>query len=113
MNAIQPRKKITHMLSTSLNTELSDAEKQDIKLAIYDVLNNISIEKTIFNVSVSITWRVTNETDLLHYYTNCGGMLGDAVVKEHTKMVLSDIKKIVSDKSFSLELTRNSVIALL
>ena len=97
MTAFNTCRKISHMLSISINPELTDAETREIALSICEVLNNKSIEKTMFDIPVSLTWRIAYETDLLHYYTSDGGMLGDAVVKEHTKMVLSDIQTEYKD----------------
>ena len=91
MTEIKTSRKISHKLSISINPELTDAEKQEAALFIRDQINNKSIEKTMFDIPVSLTWRIADETDLLHYYTSDGGRLGDAVVKEHAKLVLSDV----------------------
>jgi hypothetical protein len=86
----------SHMLTIFINEEICENEKSTIISTIHIMINDKQIDKNILGMCIPIKWRVSNETDLLHYYTNVGGLLGDKAVQEHSKMVVNDIKHLIS-----------------
>ena len=44
-------------------------------------------------------WRVYDESDLLHYFTDSNGILSDEEVYKHTKLLLNNIKTITGAKN--------------
>jgi hypothetical protein len=96
----------THILNICIDDELCENEKNTIIYAIYDAINNKQIFKNLLDNNIPITWRISNKTDLLCYYTNCGGILGDKLVQEHTKMLLNDIRQILNKDNFSLMVSK-------
>ena len=49
---------------------------------------------------------VYDNTDLLHYYTDCKGILADRAIYEHTKLLLNDINKIKNSDKFNIRLSK-------
>jgi len=97
----------SYILNVFINEELSETEKNTIILTIYNMLNDKDINKNLSGTPISIKWRVSNEKDLLHYYTDgIGGILSDNAINEHTKKVMNDICKIVDKNKFSYILTK-------
>ena len=88
----------SHILNIKLDKSLSEDEKRIILFDIYDLINEKDIKKNISNTVISITWRVYDESDLLHYFTD-SGILSDKVVYEHTKLLLNNIKTITGAKN--------------
>ncbi len=89
----------SHILSIEIDESLNIDEKNTILQDIYDLINEKDISKNMSNMNISVTWRVYDETDLYHYYTNGNGILSDKGINEHTKLLLNDIRKIKnSDK---------------
>jgi hypothetical protein len=95
---------ISHILNIFVNEDLCENDKNTIMSTICDMLNDKEIY--IFNIHILLKWRVSNEKDLLHYYTDGCGMLGDKAVQEHTKMVLNDITEIIGKDKFSFTITK-------
>jgi hypothetical protein len=88
----------SHILNIKLDKSLSEDEKRIILFDIYDLINEKDIKKNISNTVISITWRVYDESDLLHYFTD-SGILSDKEVYEHTKLLLNNIKTITGAKN--------------
>ena len=61
--------------------------------------NTKEIKKNISNTIISIKWRVYDESDLLHYFTDSNGILSDKEVYEHKKLLLNNIKTITGAKN--------------
>lgn len=96
----------SHVLNITIENSLSEHQKRDTMNKIYYLLNEKEIEKNIFNTNVRIKWRVYNKNNLLRYFTDVAGILGDRAVKEHTKLVLQDIHKEVNKDMFSVDITK-------
>jgi hypothetical protein len=84
----------SHILKIELGDIISEEEKINILNEIFNLINEKDIVKNILDTNIIIRWRVYDETDLIHYYTDGNGILGDKAIHEHTKLLLSDIKKI-------------------
>ena len=89
----------SHILNIKLDKSLSEDEKRIILFDIYDLINEKEIKKNISNTIISIKWRVYDESDLLHYFTDSNGILSDKEVYEHTKLLLNNIKTITGAKN--------------
>jgi hypothetical protein len=64
-------------------------------------------DKKICEITFPLTWRVSSEKDLLHYYTNGNGLImSDKSVYLHIKLVLSEIKETIGKDKFSFTITR-------
>jgi len=89
----------SHILNIKIDKSLSEDEKRIILFDIYDLINEKEIKKNISNTIISIKWRVYDESDLLHYFTDSKGILSDKKVYEHTKLLLNNIKTITGAKN--------------
>jgi len=89
----------SHILNIKIDKSLSEDEKRIILFDIYDLINEKEIKKNISNAIISIKWRVYDESDLLHYFTDSNGILSDKKVYEHTKLLLNNIKTITGAKN--------------
>ena len=89
----------SHILNIKIDKSLSEDEKRIILFDIYDLINEKEIKKNISNKIISIKWRVYDESDLLHYFTDSNGILSDKEVYEHTKLLLNNIKTITGAKN--------------
>ena len=89
----------SHILNIKIDKSLSEDEKRIILFDIYDLINEKDIKKNISNTIISIKWRVYDESDLLHYFTDSNGILSDKEVYEHTKLLLNNIKTITGAKN--------------
>jgi len=89
----------SHILNIEIDKSLSEYEKRIILFDIYDLINKKDIKKNILNTIISIKWRVYDESDLLHYFTDSNGILSDKEVYEHTKLLLNNIKTITGAKN--------------
>jgi len=89
----------SHILNIKIDKSLSEDEKRIILFDIYDLINEKEIKKNISNTIISIKWRVYDESDLLHYFTDSNGILLDKEVYEHTKLLLNNIKTITGAKN--------------
>ena len=96
-----------HILNININDELCYTEKNIIISTIYDKINGKKIIKNILGMDFPLIWRVSNENDLLHYYTNgCGLIMSDYSIYVHTKTVLNEIKQIIGENKFSFMITK-------
>ena len=89
----------SHILNIKIDKSVSEDEKRIILFDIYDLINEKDIKKNISNTIISIKWRVYDESDLLHYFTDSNGILSDKEVYEHTKLLLNNIKTITGAKN--------------
>lgn len=89
----------SHILNIKIDKNLSEDEKRIILFDIYDLINEKDIKKNISNTIISIKWRVYDESNLLHYFTDSNGILSDKEVYEHTKLLLNNIKTITGAKN--------------
>ena len=89
----------SHILNIKIDKSVSEDEKRIILFDIYDLINEKDIKKNISNTIISIKWRVYDESDLLHYFTDSNGILSDKEVYEHTKLLLYNIKTITGAKN--------------
>ena len=89
----------SHVLNIKIDKSVSEDEKRIILFDIYDLINEKDIKKHISNTIISIKWRVYDENDLLHYFTDSNGILSDKEVYEHTKLLLYNIKTITGAKN--------------
>ena len=96
----------SHILTIKFKNSLSQDEKDTILHSIYDFINEKNISKNISNTDISLEWRVYDETDLLHYYTDGNGILSDKGVYEHTKLLLNDIKKLKNGDNIDIVLSK-------
>ena len=80
----------SHNLNIEFDKSLSEDEKNKILYDIFNLINEKYITKNIANTNISIKWRVYDNTDLLHYYTEGNGILSDRGIYEHTKLLLND-----------------------
>lgn len=95
----------SHILNIELDGSLNESERMDILADIYRMINEKKIEKHISNADIPLTWRVYDETDLLHYYTDAV-YLEDKGVYKHTKLLLNDLKLINNGDKFTIYLTK-------
>jgi hypothetical protein len=104
----------SHNLNIAIDESLSEDEKNIILNDIFLLINEKYIKKHISNIDISIKWRVYDNTDLLHYYTDGDGILADRAIYEHTKLLLNDLNKIKNSDKFkvyvSKPLTKSIVI---
>ena len=98
-NYIELYGNFSHILNIKIDNSLSEDEKRIILFDIYDLINEKEIKKNISNTIISIKWRVYDESDLLHYFTDSNGILSDKEVYEHTKLLLNNIKTITGAKN--------------
>ena len=89
----------SHILNIKIDKNLSEDEKRIILFDIYDLINEKEIKKNISNTIISIKWRVYDESNLLHYFTDSNDILSDKEVYEHTKLLLNNIKTITGAKN--------------
>ena len=98
---------VSHILNIYINTELCESEQNTVISTIYEKLNENNIVKNITGLDFILSWKVSNETDLLHYYTNgCGFIMSDTSVQLHTKMVMNEITQIIGNNKFSFSITK-------
>ena len=96
----------SHILTIKLDNSLNEDEKNIILHDIKGVINEKDIQKHISNMNITIKWRVYDNTDLLHYYTDGNGILGDRAIYEHTNLLLKDIQKIKNSDKFKIILSK-------
>jgi hypothetical protein len=99
-------KNYSHILNIFIDEELCETEKNVIISTIFDTIHNKRIVKNISGTDIPIKWEIYNEKDLLHYYTDVGGMLGDYAVHQHTKILLEDIRTIANRERISFTVTK-------
>ena len=96
----------SHNLNIEIDESLSEDEKNTILYDIFNLINEKYIKKHISNTDISIKWRVYDNTDLLHYYTDGNGILSDRGIYEHTRLLLNDINKIKNRDKFNIRLSK-------
>ena len=96
----------SHILNIEIDESISEEEKNKILYDILNLINEKNITKHISNMDISLKWRVYDNTDLLHYYTDGNGVLGDVAIYEHTKILLNEIKKINNSDKFNIRLSK-------
>lgn len=96
----------THNLNIEIDETLSEGEKNKILYDIFNLINEKYIKKHILNTDIIIKWRVYDNTDLLHYYTDGNGIIADRGIYEHTKLLLHDINKIKNSDKFNIRLSK-------
>jgi hypothetical protein len=95
-----------YILTIDIVESLSQDDKNIILYDIYNFINDKYIKKHISNTDISIKWRVYDNTDLLHYYTDANAILSDKGIYEHTKLLLNDFKKINNSDKFKIHITK-------
>ena len=98
-NYIELYGNFSHILNIKIDNSLSEDEKRIILFDIYDLINEKEIKKNISNTIISIKWRVYDESNLLHYFTDSNDILSDKEVYDHTKLLLNKIKTITGAKN--------------
>jgi hypothetical protein len=93
----------SHILNIKIDNNLSEDEKTQILLDIYDLINEKDIIKNISNTDIILKWRTI---DYYHYFTDGNGILGDKGVYEHSKLLLNDIRKIRNSDKFNIILNK-------
>ena len=96
----------SHILNIEIDESISEEEKNTILYDILNLINEKNITKHISNMDISLKWRVYDNTDLLYYYTDGNGVLGDVAIYEHTKILLNEIKKINNSDKFNIRLSK-------
>ena len=97
----------SHIINIFINEELCGNEKIIIITSIYNMLNNKEIIKNISGTYFPLTWRVSDENDLFHYYTNGSSfIMSDDAIQKHTIMVMDDIKLILGTDKFYCMITK-------
>ena len=96
----------SHNLNIEIDERICEDEKNIILYDIFNLINEKYIKKHISNTDISIKWRVYDNTDLLHYYTDGDGILSDKGVNEHTKLLLNDLNKIKNSDKFNIRLSK-------
>ena len=96
----------SHNLIIDIDKSLSEDEKNKILSDIYDLINEKKITKNISNIDIQLKWRVYDENNLLHYYTDVNGILADRGIYEHTKLLFNDINKIKNSDKFNIILSK-------
>ena len=105
-NYIDKYGNFSHILNFEIDEKLSENDKKIILSNIYDLINEKDIEKNISETYIRVKWRVYDEKDLLHYYTDGYSILSDKGFYEHTKLLLNDIKKIKNSDKINIILTK-------
>jgi hypothetical protein len=95
-----------YVLNIELEKGIGNDEKSIILSTIYDLLNEKDIEKDILNTNVCIKWRVYDNTDLYHYYTDAYEIFGDKAVYEHTKLLFNEIKQYINYDKLKIYITK-------
>ena len=91
-NYVNKHGNFTHILSFDVQEAKDEAEKNEILSAIYALIHENTVTKTVVEgISVSVTWRCGDETDLSHYFTDTCGIFGDKAVQLHTQQLWKDI----------------------
>ena len=93
-------------LNIEIDERLCEDEKNIILYDIFNLINEKYIKKHISNTDIRIKWRVYDNTDLLHYYTDGGGILSDRGVYEHTKLLLNDLNKLNNSDKFKVHISK-------
>lgn len=96
----------SYILNLFINEDLDKDEKDQIATTIYSIIHDKQIEKNVLGVDIPIKWRVSGETDLLHYFTDGGKVLGDVAVQKHTKLLLNDIRAVIGKEKISFMVTK-------
>jgi len=86
---------ISHIIIININENIDEYQKNIILETIYDVINDKNIIKNLGNNYIEINWRVSNITDLFHYYTDVQGMYSDKCVYKCMKLLWNDIEEII------------------
>jgi len=105
-NYIDKYGNFSHILTIKCKNSLSEDDKNITLRNIYEFINEKNINKNISNMDISLKWRVYDETDLLHYYTDGNGILSDKGVYEHTKLLITDIKKLKNGNNIDIVLSK-------
>ena len=96
----------SHILNIEINKNITGYEKNIILNNIYNLINEKNINKKIENMNIIIKWRVYDNSNLLHYYTDGDGILGDVAIFEHTKLLLNDLNKLKNSDKFTIHLSK-------
>ncbi len=96
----------SHILNIKMDNSLNEDETNKILNDIFVLINEKDIQKYTSNMDINIKWRVYDNTDLLHYYTDGNGILGDRAIYEHTNLLLKDIQKIKNSDKFKIILSK-------
>jgi hypothetical protein len=89
-----------YILKIFINDKLCNDEKTTIVNTIYNILNDKQMKKNVIGTNIKVEWRISDENDLLHYYTD-GGFLNDEGIQHHTKLVMDDIRQTTGNDKFS------------
>lgn len=96
----------THILNIDIDNKICDNEKNKIISFIYNTIHDKVISKYILNTNIPIKWIVVNNSNLLTYYTDVKGMLGDRAVYLHTEILLNHIRNKLDIDNFNFNVTK-------
>lgn len=96
----------SHILNIEIDKSITEEEKNIILYEIYDLINEKDINKKIANMNIIINCRVYDNSNLLHYYTDSDGILGDEAIFEHTKLLLNDLNKLKNSNKLKIHLNK-------
>jgi hypothetical protein len=95
-----------YILTVEIAKTLGEDEKNIILYDIFNLINEKYIKKHISNMDISIKWRVYDDTDLLHYYTDGDGLFTDTAIYQHTTLLLNDLNKIENSNKVNIYISK-------
>ena len=96
----------SHNLNIKIDESIDEDEKNTILYDILHLINEKNITKHILNTDISLKWRIYDNNDLLHYYTDSNGIISDKGVYEHTRLLLNDINKFKNSDKINIYLSK-------
>ncbi len=88
---VQQGGNVTHILYVKLSGQPSAEVGNNIRTAIFNLIANVHIKNIVNGQAISLTWRTTATASLAYYH--CDAVLfNDFGVKEHTRILLRDVR---------------------
>jgi hypothetical protein len=97
----------SHILKIYVDDNVIEPERSNILTAIYELLHDKVIIKHIRGTDIPLKWRTADESHLFHYYTDGHeGMISDEGIRQHSSMLLKDIRETVGRDKVSILITK-------
>jgi hypothetical protein len=87
---------MSHILNIDISDKICKNKKVKIENNIFTLINENPILTKLSNITFTVKWQVIDKTNLLNYYTDVDGIIGEKALQEHTKLLYHNIIRIIN-----------------
>ena len=85
-----------HILTIDISYKICKNKKDKIANNIFTLINEIPILTKLSNITFTVKWKLIDKLNLLNYYSDLDGIIGEKALQEHVKLLCSNIVSLLN-----------------